>query len=415
MGAVAGDGRERTPRLLVLGAGPEQLGVLEAARAHGIWTAVCDRDPAAPGFPLASRRCIVSIEDEAALERLAAALDLDGLIAPCSDRAVGAAARIAERLGLPHPVAPATAAAVTDRRRHRERLAEAGVPQPRWEVVAGGRGELGAPCVVKAPERHGGKGRRLVLDDGELPAAIEEVRALARGSAVLVEELVDGPEVAVSGFAVDGELIPLAVTDRVAAAEPTDELSLAGARPAFGVALAHVWPSPYAGVALEVARRAVEALGIGSGPTYTRLQLSRGGPEVLEVGARLGGGHNAELVQAVTGVDLNALALLAALGARVTADDVARDFAPRAGGAVTRFLVAQPGILESVEVPQGIAGVLSVRLYREPGHEFGPLRRAADRAGAVLAVGATREEAVVRADVAAERIRFATADAGVLA
>jgi biotin carboxylase len=410
---VAADGRERTPRLLVLGAGPEQLGVLEAARAHGIWTAVCDRDPSAPGFRLASRRCIVSIEDEAALERLAAALDLDGVIAPCSDRAVGAAARIAERLALPHPVGPATAAAVTNRLRHRERLAEAGVPQPRWEVVAGERGELGAPCVVKAPERHGGKGRRLVLDDGELPAAIDEVRALSRSSAVLVEELVDGPEVAVSGFAVDGELIPLAVTDRVAATEASD--GLAGVLPAFGVALAHVWPSPYAGVAIEVARRAVEALGIGSGPTYTRLQLSRGGPEVLEVGARLGGGHNAELVQAVTGVDLNALALLAALGARVTADDVARDFAPRAGGAVTRFLVAQPGILESVEVPQGIAGVLSVRLYREPGHEFGPLRRAADRAGAVLALGATREEAVVRADVAAERIRFATADAGVLA
>ena len=51
-GRVAG--RARVLRLLVLGAGPEQLGLLEAARAHGIWTAVCDRDPAAPGFRLAS-------------------------------------------------------------------------------------------------------------------------------------------------------------------------------------------------------------------------------------------------------------------------------------------------------------------------------------------------------------------------
>ena len=64
-------------------------------------------------------------------------------------------------------------------------------------------------------------------------------------------------------------------------------------------------------------------------------------------------------------------------------------------------------MLESVEVPQGLNGVVQTRLYREPGYEFGPLRRAADRAGAVLAVGATREEAVVRAGVAVERIRFA--------
>jgi biotin carboxylase len=136
---------------------------------------------------------------------------------------------------------------------------------------------------------------------------------------------------------------------------------------------------------------------------------------VLEVSPRLGGGHNAELVQAATGVDLNGLALAAALGAQLTAADVMREFAPRAGGAVTRFLVAPPGLLESVEVPQGLTGVVQTRIYREPGHEFGPLRRSADRAGAVLAVGATREEALVRAGVAAERIRFSTADAGVLA
>jgi biotin carboxylase len=136
---------------------------------------------------------------------------------------------------------------------------------------------------------------------------------------------------------------------------------------------------------------------------------------VLEVSPRLGGGHNAELAHAVTGVDLNALALAAALGAQLTAADVTRSFSPRVGGAVTRFLVAPPGVLESVEVPQGLHGVVQTRLYRGPGYEFGPLRRSADRAGAVLAVGATREEAVVRAGVAAERIRFVTADAGVLA
>jgi biotin carboxylase len=365
----------------------------------------------APGFRLASRRCLVSIEDEATIERLAGALGLDGVIAPCSDRAVGVAARVAERLGLEHPVKPSVASAVTNKLRHRELLADAGVPQPRWEVVAGERGELGAPCVVKAPERHGGKGRMLVLEDSELPAAVEEARALSRSAAVLVEELVDGPEVAVSAFSVDGKIVPLAVTDRIAAVPAEDD----DAAPAFGVALAHVWPSPHAEAAVEVARRAIEALGIENGPTYTRLRLSRGGPEVLEVGARLGGGHNAELVGAATGVDLNALALATALAAPLRVGDVTDQLGRRAGAVVTRFLVAPPGLFESVEVPQGMNGVVGVRIYREPGHEFGPLRRASDRAGAVLVVGASREEALVRAEVAAERIRFATADAGVLA
>ena len=71
-------------------------------------------------------------------------------------------------------------------------------------------------------------------------------------------------------------------------------------------------------------------------------------------------------------------------------------------------------MLESVSVPDGLEGVLRVRIYREPGYVVGPLRRGPDRAGALLAVGATREEALARADAAAERIRFVTADAEAL-
>jgi biotin carboxylase len=98
----------------------------------------------------------------------------------------------------------------------------------------------------------------------------------------------------------------------------------------------------------------------------------------------------------------------------VTAGSIAAAYGERAGGAVTRFLVAPEGVLESVEVPQGLKGVVQVRVYREPGHAFGPLRRASDRAGAVLAVGATRDEALARAAAAVERIRFITAGTGAL-
>ena len=91
----------------------------------------------------------------------------------------------------------------------------------------------------------------------------------------------------------------------------------------------------------------------------------------------------------MTGVDLNGLALAAALGEPLAASELARSRRGASAAPSTRFLVAPPGMLESVEVPQGLSGVVATRLYREPGHVFGPLRRAADRAGAVLAAGAT--------------------------
>ncbi len=391
------DPRARVPRLLVLGAAPAQLGLLEAARARGLWVAVVDRDPAAPGFAFADRRCILSTEDEPAIERLVGALEIDGIISPGTDWPVGVAARIAERAGLPHPISPQTAVLATNKLRQRERLAEAGVPQPRSWVVGekDDPPEVEGPVVVKAPDRQGQKGLTLVVDRAALEPAIETARGAARSGLALVEELVDGPEVTVVGFSIDGAFTALAVTDRI-----TAEL------PAFGVALAHVWPSEAGGGAAAVAEAAVAALGIQNGPSYTQLRIGPDGPQVIEVAARLGGGHDAELVQAVLGLDLNGLALDAALGNEL----VLTQHKPRVGGAVTRFLVAPPGVLQRVEVAEGV----EARIYRDPGYVFSPLRRGADRAGAVLVTADSREGAVARADAAANRVRFVTADAGAL-
>jgi biotin carboxylase len=398
---VESDPRSGNPRLLVLGAGPAQLGLLEAARARGVWLAVVDRDPAAPGFPFADRRCILSTEDEPAIERLIGAMTIDGIIAPGTDWPVGVAARIAAHAGLPHPISPETAVLATNKLRQRERLHEAGVPQPRWWVVGNGDGlpDVSGPVVVKAPDRQGQLGLTFVESGGDLSAAVDTARAAARNGLALVEALVDGPEVTVVGFSANGIFTGLLVTDRVVA-EP----------PAFGVALAHVWPSHDRGQALAVAERAVAAIGIQNGPSYTQLRLGAAGPQVIEVAARLGGGHDAELVETVTGVDLNGLAIDAALGRNL----VPTWHKARVGGAVTRFLIAPPGVLERVEVPAGLEGVARVRIYREPGFVIAPLRRGSDRAGAILVAGESREQAIAYANAASERIRFVTADAGAL-
>lgn len=393
---MEGPGAATGRRLLVLGAGPAQLGLLAAARERGLFVIALDRDPAAPGFRFADRRAIISTEDERGIERLAAAERVEGIIAPGIDWPVGIAARVAERMGLPHPIDGATAGLAVSKLKQRERLAEAGVPQPRWELVSETQPGLSVPSVVKAPDRQGQKGLALVRSKEELPAAIGRAIEESRSGVAIVEELVDGPEVTVNAFSVRGDFHPLTVTDRLTA-EP----------PAFGVALAHVWPSEAGGQAAEVARAAVEALGIQDGPTYTQLRIGPEGPQVIEVAARLGGGHDAELARAALGVDLNGLALQAALGESIWS--AALHAVPQVGGAVVRFLVPPEGVLQEVEgidAARSVEGVEEVRIYREPGHVFGPFLRGADRAGAVLATGASREEALERADEAARLIRF---------
>ena len=82
---------------------------------------------------------------------------------------------------------------------------------------------------------------------------------------------------------------------------------------------------------------------------------------------------------------------------------------PAVEGAAVVFLVPPTGRLvevQGLEVAGAQAGVEWVRVYRRPGHVFGKLRRGADRAGAVLASGASRSEALERARRAADAVRF---------
>jgi biotin carboxylase len=393
-------------RLLVLGAGPAQLGVLAAARARGVSVVAADRDPSAPGFRYADRRAIVSIEDEPAIERLARAEEIDGVVAPGSDHAVALAARIASRLGLAHPVTPESAALAVSRLKQRERLAEAGIPQPRSLVcrsldeVTRAAEALGFPVVVEAPDRAGERAVGLARDRGALAAAAADALAESRGEYCLVEELVGGDIVTVNAFSLGGRFVPLTVTDREQAPPP-----------AFGVPLAHRWPSALepaeVGAAVEAAAAAARALGIEDGPTTTQILLGGDGPLLAKISARVGGGHDAELCRVALGVDLNDLAVAASLGEAVHAGELAPHTG--VGGACVRFLVAPAGELREVrgvEAAYDVAGVRGIRIYRKPGHVFRTLRRASDRAGAVLATGGSRDDALDAADDAASLIRF---------
>jgi biotin carboxylase len=391
----------RQRRLLVLGAGPAQLGLLRAARDRGLFVVACDRDAQAPGFEYADRRAIVSAEDEPSIGKLAEAEAVDGVIAPGIDWPVAIAARVAARFRLPHPLSPETASLAVSKQRQRERLSEAGVPQPNWEIATDAQG-LSVPCVVKPPDRQGQKGLTLVHERSELEAAVELAVAESRAGCALVEELVEGPEVTVNAFSTEGTFHPLTVTDRLTA-EP----------PAFGVALAHAWPSAHdVSEAVEAAHAAADALGIQNGPTYTQVRLSKSGAKVMELAARLGGGHDAEVCREALGIDLNGLALDAALGEPVRVTKPAP-----AGGACVRFLVPPEGELTGlagIDEARGAPGVVDARVYRRPGWVFGPLLRGADRAGFVLATGSSRDDALANAGRAADLIRFETADAALL-
>ena len=259
--------------LIVLGGAPAQRQAIEAAAAVGIPTVVCDSQPGVGDVE-------VSSEDSAGVRRAAVEHGAVGLIAPGTDWPVRIAAYVAEDLGLIHPLSVATAVLCTNKVLQREAFDAAGVPQPEWSVEA----PPSYPCVVKAPDRQGQRAMSIVANADEAGQAELTARRGSRSGRVLFESFVEGPEVTVNGFSVGGRFVPVAVAAREHFAD------------APGVAQRHVYPSGLddAG-ASAAAEAAVTALGITDGPSYTQLILSPQGPRIMEVAARLGGGHDSEI------------------------------------------------------------------------------------------------------------------------
>jgi len=364
--------------LIVLGGAPAQRQAIDAAAAVGIPTVVCDSQPGVGDVA-------VSSEDSAGVRRAAVEHGAVGLIAPGTDWPVRIAAYVAEDLGLTHPLSVATAVLCTNKVAQREAFDAAGVPQPEWSVDA----PPAYPCVVKAPDRQGQRAMSIVGNEDEAGQAELTARRGSRSGRVLFESFVEGPEVTVNGFSLEGRFVPVAVTAREHFAD------------APGVAQRHVYPSGLDDAAASAAAEAaVAALGISDGPSYTQLILSPQGPRIMEVAARLGGGHDSEICRRAAGVDLAGLAVRIAVGRTIAASELE----PRPEGAcVIEFLRAPEGELVST------GGPAEVSFYHAAGHRYGPLRTATDRAGYVITQGTTRPDALERARTAVEAVRFEVA------
>ena len=165
------DSRSGNPRLLVLGAGPAQLGLLEAARRRGVWIGRRRPRPGRARLPL-RRPPLHPLDRGRAGDRAARRRARDRRDHLAGHRLAG------RRRGARSPSAPACRIRSRPRRRCSRRTSCAsasGSPRPASRSRAGGssaattsRRRSAAPVVVKAPDRQGQKGLTLVEDPAEL-------------------------------------------------------------------------------------------------------------------------------------------------------------------------------------------------------------------------------------------------------
>src|SRR3954471_22568642 len=118
------------------------------------------RNPEAPRLQEADIAKVVDFADADAVIKATAKIKLDGVLTVSADRAVPIVAAVAAARGLPG-IGVETAHLMTHKIAMRTRLADAGVPQPRYAAVRSisetrrAANEVGFPAVLKPADSGG--------------------------------------------------------------------------------------------------------------------------------------------------------------------------------------------------------------------------------------------------------------------
>jgi biotin carboxylase len=273
------------------------------------------------------------------------------------EHAVVPAADLARALGLPGPSPEAARRSSCDKAAMREACRRAGVPTPRFAAIRDlvelpeAARLVGYPCVFK-PAIGSDSFTVVKVED---PSRLAWAVSLARGAGdeserflfgdfrggYLVESYLEGPLLAVDGIVQRGTPSFAGVT----------EMRL-GPEPWFNIEV-NLLPARQSASALEASVRLVErtlaALGFDDCGFHAELRLTRAGPMLVEIAARLAGGWMLHAYERAYGIDL-----VAAMVDVWTGREAA--LVPRSLGVVLQKGVfpARPGRLLRFDVPPDV-------------------------------------------------------------
>lgn len=389
--------------LLVIGASILQLPAIIKAKEMGLYVGVVDYNPNAVGVKYADEYFEVSTIDKEGVYQAAKQFSADGITTLATDmpmRAISYATKMLNLVGI----SPETAIKATDKGEMIKAFQESQVDHPWYYIVRSRedllniRTNLSFPCISKPVDNSGSRGVELIENIDSLDRAVEYSSSNGRNGEVIIEEYLTGTEVSVEIIVVKGKVYILQVTDKLTTGAP------------HFVEMGHSQPSRLKDEDVNkikiLAEKAVKAVGIENGPAHVEIMMTKNGPKMIELGARLGGDYiTSHLVPLSTGIDMIEASIRIALGEEPDLESTIQK------ASAVRYFREAHGVIKNIcniDAARTYEGVKEIFITKEIGETVGAIASSVDRIGSVISQAETPDMAIACCEKALEIIRVET-------
>lgn len=378
--------------VMVLGAGFDQLLIIETAKSMGFKVVAVDANKNAPGFRMCDESCNVDVMDKERVLRVAREKNISGITTMVSNLGMRTVACVADKMNL-KSISPQAAQIATDKKAIKEYLKKGGVPVPEgfsassYEQALKRINEIKFPVIVKPVDSTKGRGISVVLSEDELKSGINQAMEFSPAKEIIIEEWIQGPTVGAECLIANGELEPILLTDKYNTPPPKCVT--------VGLTAPSRLPDQVRSRVKDTVKRAANILGLDTGAAHIDMIVDKDGtPRVIDVGPRLASGPVIfDFVPNLLGVNMIKAVIQMAIGEKPEID---KNW--NGQFAASRFLTAsEKGFMYRIEIPK-LQKEFTFYQYKELGEMVGPPQSDTDRIGCITIKDDSYENVVKDAD-----------------
>lgn len=311
------------PKLMILGAGPGQLPMIERAVELGCHVITVDNLPENCGHKRAQQQVHCSTTDKEGVLRAARELQIQGIVTFASDVATPTVAYVAQHLGLAG-CGTEVAAITSNKANFKHFQKNNALNHPAFGTVTNPVHlgpdilQISPPLIVKPVDSSGSRGvvRVDTLDTKVFEEALVYAQNFSRSGEVVVESFLEGGDVSGDGFLINGQLFAVITQKYKQGFIP------------IGHGLPTNLPAALQELIVAEVSKTCALLGYRDGPIDFDVIVNDHQAVVVEMSPRLGGNGIPQLVEHYCGIDFIELSIRQALGMPNTLPDRKKPLRP---------------------------------------------------------------------------------------